>query len=313
MKSVYKSLFFVLSGTLLVAGCALGVAKDLAKLRVVATTSILGDVVANVGGDLIELTTLLPSGSDPHAFQPAPQDIALIAEADVVFINGLGLEEFLEPLLENAGGSALAVSASEGIAPIALESGEHDEGENGYEEDEHAEGDPHVWMDPNQVMVWVDNIEAALSEQDPANASAYQSSAAAYKNELQELDAWIVAQLADLLPERRKLVTDHDELSYFAARYEFEVIGAVIPGYSTVSEPTAQELAALEDAIRALNVPAIFVDTTVNPVLAQRIAQDTGTQLAPLYLGSLSDGSGPAASYLALMRHTVTSIVAALR
>jgi ABC-type Zn uptake system ZnuABC Zn-binding protein ZnuA len=162
-------------------------------------------------------------------------------------------------------------------------------------------------------MVWVDNIEAALSEQNPGNAAAYQSNAAAYKNDLQELDAWIAVQLADLPPERRKLVTDHDELSYFAARYGFEVVGAVIPGYSTVSEPTARELAALEDAVRALGVPAIFVDTTVNPVLAERIAQDTGTRLAPLYLATLSDESGPAASYLALMRHVVTEIVAALR
>jgi ABC-type Zn uptake system ZnuABC Zn-binding protein ZnuA len=284
------------------------------RLQVVATTTLVGDVVSQVGGDAVDLTVLLPVGADPHGFDPTPRDVSRVADADLIFINGLGLEQFLERLLASAGSEAQVIAVSEGIT--AIETGdeadavhaEEDEGEHGHEGD-----DPHVWTDPNNVLVWTANIAAALSQLDPANAALYQANAAQYSAELQALDAWVREQVAQVPAANRNIVTDHAVFGYFAQRYGFEQVGAIVPGYSTLAEPSAQELAALEDAIRSLGVKAVFVGQTVNPGLAQRVADDTGTQLAPVYTGSLSDPEGEAGSYLDYIRHNVATIVEALR
>jgi ABC-type Zn uptake system ZnuABC Zn-binding protein ZnuA len=274
------------------------------KLQVVATTSIVADVVKNVGGDLIDLTVLMPLGTDPHTFEPTPQDAAAVADAHVVFISGAGLEVFLEPLLESAGGGeAKVVPVSYGIE---LKS----EGEHEYE---NGEFDPHTWFDPNNVMVWTHNIEHALIALDPGNAEVYAANAGAYGAKLQELDAWIREQVDQVPEANRELVTDHTAFTYFVHRYEFKQIGAAFPGYSTLAEPSAQDLAALEDAIREFGVKAVFVGLTVNPSLAQRLADDTGTRLVFLYTGSLSEPGGPAEDYISLMRYNVSAIVDALK
>jgi ABC-type Zn uptake system ZnuABC Zn-binding protein ZnuA len=259
-------------------------------------------VVRAVGGDAIALTVLLPMGTDPHSYEPTPQDVAAVADADVVFVNGAGLEVFLDSLLESAGGDAHVVSVSEGIEFLRL-----------GDEHEHGDFDPHVWFDPNNVLVWVENVEQALSILDPANAEAYAANASEYRVALQELDDWIQSQVAQIPKANRKLVTDHASFGYFAERYGFEQIGAVFPGFSTLTEPSAQERAELEEAIRALGVQAIFVGTTINPSLAQQVAEDTGAQLVFLYSGSLSEPNGPANNYLRLMRYDVSAIVDALR
>jgi ABC-type Zn uptake system ZnuABC Zn-binding protein ZnuA len=179
--------------------------------------------------------------------------------------------------------------------------------------DEHGDADPHVWFDPQRVLVWVDNIERALSEADPGRRDLFAANAAAYREQLRDLDAWVAQQVAQVPPERRKLVTDHDVLGYFAERYGFEQVGTVIPGLSTLAEPSAQEMAELEQTVQRLGVPAVFVGSTVSPALADRLAQDTGVKVVHLYTGSLSEPGGPADSYLALMRYDVTAIVGALR
>ncbi|MFQ6102551.1 MAG: metal ABC transporter solute-binding protein, Zn/Mn family [Anaerolineae bacterium] len=270
------------------------------RLQVVATTTIVGDVVHAVGGDVIALTVLLPLGTDPHSYEPTPQDVAAVADADVVFVNGAGLEVFLDSLLENAGGDAQVVSVSEGITFRHLGG-------------EHGNPDPHVWFDPHNVAVWVANVEQTLSASDPANAEVYAANGSEYKTALQELDAWIRDQVAQIPEANRKLVTDHAAFGYFADRYGFEQVGAVFPGFSTLAEPSAQERAELEEAIRAFDVQAIFVGTTVNPGLAQQVAEDTGARVVFLYTGSLSEPGGPADSYLALMRYDVSAIVDALK
>lgn len=275
-------------------------------LKVVATTSLVGDVVRQVGGDQIQLTTLLPIGADPHSFEPRPQDAAAIQNAQLVFLNGLELEHALEPMIEaNARGTVLAVS--EGIDPITFAAA--DPNSTG---DTHDSGDPHVWMDPLLVKVWVSNIESALSTADPEHADQYQQKAEAYLTQLDELDAWILDQVARIPPEKRKLVNDHESMAYFAQRYGFEVVGLVVGSISTLSSPSAQELAALEDLIRAQQVPAIFVDRSVNTTLADQVAQDTGIQVVALYNGSLGDASTGVTSYLAFMRYNVNAIVTAL-
>lgn len=279
------------------------------RLRVAATTSIVADVVSRVGGDAIELTRLVPLGTDPHTYQLTPQDVAAVAGAHVLVTNGLGLEEFLPDLLDATDGAVPVVPASHGVA--LLSSGEGEDAADDGHGDEGA--DPHTWFDPRNVVVWTRNIEAALSALDAANAETYAANAAAYIDELNELDAWIREQVATIPEERRLLVTDHTLFTYFAAAYGFRQVGAIIPGYSTLAEPSAQEMAALQRALGELDVPAVFVSTTVNPRLAEQLAEDTGTRLVYVYTGSLSEAGGPADSYLDFMRHNVSVIVEALR
>ena len=275
-------------------------------LKVVASTTIVGDVVSQVGGDLIDLTVLFPPGADPHTFESRPQDIAVISDADVVVIHGLGLEETLESTLD-ANVNGLLVHAAEGVDTIALEGGGH--------EDEHAhEGeDPHTWTDPNNVIIWAGNIASALSEADPANAATYQSNTGTYINELRELDTWIRAQVESIPVEQRELVTDHASFGYFAEEYGFEQVGLVVASLSTNAAPSAKELAELTDAIKEHGVPAIFVGTTVNPALAEQVAGDTGAQIVFVYTGSLSEPGGEADSYITFMRYNVNAIVEALK
>ena len=270
------------------------------RLKVVATTSIVGDVVSNVGRDMIDLVILLPLGVDPHGYDPAPQDIVKVSEADVVFANGAGLEEFLEPMLESAGVVDKVVQVSGGISSTVME-------------DESGGVDPHTWMSPKNVMKWVETIELTLSQLDPANAENYQSNAAAYRAELSNLDEWITEQIAAVAVENRNIVTDHANFGYFADEYGFLQAGTIITGYSTMSEPSAQSLAALEDAVRELGVKAIFVGNSVNPDMAERIAEDTGTRLVFVYTGSLSEPGGDAGSYINYMKFNTRAFVENLK
>lgn len=308
-----------LAGVLLLAaallsGCggrAEGVGGTEGRVKVVATTTMVADVVRQVGGELIELRVLLPNEADPHTFEAAPRDMAAVADADVVFANGAGLETFMEDLLENAGGEAAMVYVSEGIDFISLEEGDEEESD----EEGHAkeEVDPHVWFAPGNVMVWVENIAAALIAQDEENAAVYRRNAEDYIESLVALDAWIWEQVGELDAAERVLVSDHRVFGYFGREYGFEQVGAVIPGYSTLAAPSAEELAALEDAMQAYGTKAILVGNTVSPSLAQRVASDTGVRLVFVYTGSLSGADGPAATYVDFMRFNVTAMVEALR
>jgi ABC-type Zn uptake system ZnuABC Zn-binding protein ZnuA len=286
----------------LAAATLLGTPALSEPLRAVATTTIVGDIVREVAGDLISLYVLLSANADPHAFQPTPRDVVSIHEADVVFISGAGLEAPWADILESAASRIVDLSERLALRQIGEE----------HHHDHDEDHDPHVWFDPTNVMVWADTIEAALSELDPGNALAYAASAAAYRQSLAELDLWIWDEIAAIARDRRLLVSDHLSLGYFAARYGFEQIGSLFPGLDTLSEPSAQGIAQLVDAIRDAAVPAILVGTTVNPSLAEAIAADAGTAVVTLYTGSLSESTGPAATYLALMRYNVEALVRAL-
>lgn len=274
------------------------------KLHVVATTTIVGDVVKNIGGDDIDLTVLIPPNTDEHGYQPTPQDVVKVSQASLVYMNGVGLEQFIEKLMQNAAGKASLVSVSDGIH---LLQGPAIEGET------QSGGDPHVWTDPNNVLVWVDAIQKTLSAADPPHSADYQKNAAQYRQQLKDLDAWIKGQVSQVPAGRRKLVTDHLEFTYFADRYGFQQVGAVVPGYSTLASPSAQELAALETSITQLGVPVVFAGNTVNPALAERVAQDTHIQLVPILTGALTDPAGPGPTYLTYMKHNTTTIVNALK
>jgi ABC-type Zn uptake system ZnuABC Zn-binding protein ZnuA len=274
------------------------------KLQVVATTSIVADIARNVGGERISLSFLLPVGTDPHTFEPTPRDAATISRAHVILANGAGLEAFLERLLSSAGGHVPVVDCSSGLALRRM---------SGPEAAQHGGVDPHTWNTAANARQFAANIARAFSVLDPANASAYQANASAYQAQLQELDAWIKAQIDTLPAGQRNLVTDHDSFGYYADAYGLQVVGTVIPSYSTESAPSAQQIAALSEAIRKTGARAIFVDTTVNPALAQRIASDTGIRLVPLFSGSLGAAGSGADTYISYMRYNTSAIVKALQ
>ncbi len=283
------------------------------KLRVVATTALLGNVISNVAGDAIELTTLIGPGVDPHTYQPTPQDIAAIERAHVVFINGLGLEEGLVSTVDAAASRGQpVVSASAGIQPRAP-AGEQASGQTASDKKHgHDAGDPHVWFDPANVKTWVANIQQTLAALDPTHAQTYGANAGAYTKQLDDLDTYIRAQTDKIPPARRKLVTDHDSFGYFADRYGFQVIGTVLPGISTSAEPSSADLAALIDAIRREGVPTVFVGTTTSPKLSDLVASETGARVLSLYTGELGPPGSAADTYLDMMRTDVDTIVEGL-
>jgi manganese/iron transport system substrate-binding protein len=279
------------------------------KLRVVATTNIVADIVSQVGGDAIDLTPLLPLGDDPHTYTTTPQDVVTVANAHVIFANGAGLEaEFLPKLTPNT--DAPVVYVSQGIELQVLEGADLEVAD---QEHTHEGVDPHTWTTPVNVIIYVHNIEQALSALDPANATTYGANAKRYEGDLISLDEWVKEQIANIPADNRKLVTDHETFGYYADRYGLAQIGAVIPGFSTGTEPSARELATLEDSIHRYGVRAVFVGTTVNPSLAQQVAADTGVQLVTLYTGSLGPKGSDVETYVDYIRYNTTVIVDALR
>jgi zinc/manganese transport system substrate-binding protein len=287
-------------------------------LEVVATYSILGDFVENVGGDLVGLTVLVGRDGDAHDYEPTPQDSVAIADAALVFENGLEFETWLDDLYTASGSGAARVVVTEGIVPRTIsaletmaepgEEGEHAEGE------EHGEFDPHVWHNPQNVMVIVDNIAAALIAADPANEATYLTNATSYKADLEQLDIYIQSEVDKLPVEKRQLVTSHDSLGYFADRYGFEVIGAVIPSVTTESsDANAGELAKLVDTIKAASVSIIFVENISNTELVEQVASSAGVTVAPpLYTDALGSEDSEGANYLEMMRYNVNTMVTAL-
>ncbi len=310
MSKRFFSIFVILAVMLLAAtGCAKTAQSD-EEIRVVATTTMVGDVVRQIADDSVQLNVLFPVGADPHTFEPRPQDIALITDADVIFLNGLELEHTLEPIIE-ANAKGLVVEVSEGIEPLPF-SGEHHDEEH-EEEHEHAAGDPHTWMDPNLVMVWVENIKNTLVEQDPDNADLYKKNAGQYLSELSDLDLWIQQEVAKVPVENRKLVTDHKNLGYFIHRYGFIQTGLVVDSLSTGASPSAQELSELVNKIKVENAKAIFVGSAVNPALAEQVASDTGIKVAIIQVESLGEAGSETGTYIQYMKTLVSKIVDALQ
>jgi ABC-type Zn uptake system ZnuABC Zn-binding protein ZnuA len=290
---------------LLAIACSLCVASATSALgtNIVCTTTIIGDIVSQIAGDAFNVQVLFSPDMDPHAFEPRPQDLVALQRADLIFINGLDLEAGLADILEPLGDTV--VSLSQDLPNLLAEE------PNGGHAD-HGVIDPHVWFDPTLVATWVDVIAGHLSERAPLQAADIRARAIAYQSQLAELDRWIVTTLEQIPPEHRRLVTDHHVFGYFEAQYGLKQVGAIFPGLSTLSEPSARDIADLVSTIESLDIPAIFVGTTINSSLAQQIAADTGTRVIPLYTGALSDSAGPAATYLDFMRYTVTVLVEGL-
>ena len=311
-KTIYNAL---IGATILISGCSSAGGDTRASgeaLQIVATTSIVADIVSQVAGEQVNITTLLPPNSDPHTYQPTPQDIVTISKADVIFTNGAGLEVFLEPIIENAAAEEKTVNLSENLNLLTADN-QSDSGAAMDQLVEQDNRDPHVWMNPNNVASWVNVIQETLSELDPLHAAEYLQNAQSYRTKLHELDAWIVTQVADIPAQQRTLVMDHLVFGYFAEEYRFQQAGAVIPGYSTIAEPSAQQLAEIIDSIEKLGINVIFVSDTAPSGIAEQVAEDTGSRLVNLHTGSLTEPGGFASNYIDYMRYNVNAIVGALQ
>ena len=281
------------------------------RISVVATFSILGDLVQNVGGDRVAVRTLVGPGGDAHTFEPSPADGVALAEARLIFENGLAFEPWFDELYSSSGSKAARVVVTERVEPIKAAPG-----------DQHAEGqppggdefDPHVWSDAGNAMRMVETIRDALVKADAANAETYKSNAARYLAEIKALDDYIVAETSRLPPQRRKLVTTHDTFGYFARRYGYEILGTALGSMSTeVADPSAGELARLIEQVRAAGVPAIFAENVQNPGLMDRIASEAGVKLgSTLYTDALGEPGSDGDTYLKMMRYNITAIVTAL-
>jgi ABC-type Zn uptake system ZnuABC Zn-binding protein ZnuA len=289
---------------ILATGCASSDSSGArGPVKVVATTSFLRDIAQNVTGDRLTVGELIPVGVDPHEWQPAPADLAAVARSDVLIVNGGGLEGTLLKSVANAGGDARVVTASAGLEPRVPEPGEPDYGKA-------LAVDPHWWLDPVDVITYVTNIRDALVAADPAGAGIYQANAAAYIKRLRSLDTWIRAQVATVPTANRLLVMNHLSHGYFADRYGFKVVGAVTPSVTSGASVTPAQMAVLVRTIERLHVKAIFVELEENPKLADQIASATHVKVVTDLLDhSLTSSSGPAPTYIAMMKYDTRVIV----
>ena len=277
------------------------------KIKVVATFSVIGDMVANVGGDHVDLVTLVGPRGDTELFKPSLADGKSVAEAKIVFMNDLNdeFEPWLEPLLKRVkfGGSKIVVSrgaktysSSEERAPRSKAAEEIDQ---------------HAWLDPKNGVIYVKNIAAALAKSDPANASDYRTRAAAYIKELQTLDGWAKAEMAGVPPTKRRVLASHDSLQYLAKAYGVTLLS--INGWTNNSEPSAAELASLTQQIRREGIHALFLDSITDPRAMQQVSKETGAAIGgTLYGDALSEPGGDADTYLKMLRHDVTTLKAGM-
>ncbi|MGY4232163.1 zinc/manganese transport system substrate-binding protein [Bradyrhizobium sp. USDA 4449] len=265
------------------------------RLNVVASFSILGDFVRTIGGDDVNLTTLVGPDSDVHVYMPAPGDAKRIADAKLVVVNGLGLEGWLPRLVQSSGGKAQMVTATAGIAPLKLGSA----------------ADPHAWQSVPNAKVYVTGIANALIAAAPDDAEFFRSRLKAYLEQLDALDHEVRDAMARIPPERRKVISTHDAFGYFAAEYGIQFIAPL--GVSTETEPSARDIAAIIGQIKAQKIPAVFLENISDDRLIRRIAAETGAKVGgTLISDGLTGEKGPAPTYIDMVRHNIKALTSAL-
>lgn len=280
------------------------------QLNLVATHSIIGDWVSGVGGEAINLTVLVPAGGDAHTFTPSAADSVALAEADLLFENGLSFETWLDDVYAASGSQATRIVLTDAIVPLAAP--EENTPESGHAHT-HSAFDPHAWHSVANAIQMVKAIRDALILADPANAALYQANAENYLAQLQALDTWIFEQVKQVPADRRKLVTTHDTLRYFAARYGFEILGTLLPTTTEGASPAAQAVAELVETIRAAGVPAVFAENVSTNSLLAQVANEAGVKvIAGLYTDALGSVGSEGDTYLTMMRFNVATIVSAL-
>ena len=273
-------------------------------LKVVASFSLMGDLTREVGGDRIELHTLVGPDSDAHVYQPTPADAKTIAQANLVIVNGLGFEGWIDRLIKSSGYRGSVVRASTGIKTLKLK---HDEHGHGHDSDV----DPHAWQDLANALRYVDNIAQALAKADPAGQQVYLANAEKYKQAIATLDGELKTAFNAIAKEKRKVVTTHDAFGYFSRAYGIAFISPV--GINTDAEASAADIGRIIKQIRREKIPAVFMENISDPRLLERIRQESGAQIGGvLYSDSLSKAGGPAATYLEMMRHNAKTLASAL-
>ena len=310
MKIPHRTTLFLFTViSLLFSSCSAGITSGNGSdgtIKVLAVESFLADIAQNVAGKRLKVDTLIPLGVDPHAYEPTPQDVAKIADSQILIINGAHLESWLDKTLLNAGGKHIVIEASAGLPsrkPTANEA-----------LDPNQVGDPHFWLDPTKVMHYVEKIRDGLTKADPEGEKVYAQNADNYISQLDDLDNWIKAKVNTIPPQKRLLVTNHESFGYFADQYGFSIVGTVIPSTSSEAAPSAQQMAALIDTIKQMGVKAIFLETGANSQLADQIAQETGAAvITDLYTHSITGLNGEAPTYIDMMKHNVKLIVDALK
>ena len=266
-----------------------------APLKVVASFSILGDFVKNVGGDRVAVTTLVGPDGDVHVYTPTPSDVRKITDAKLLVINGFGLEGWLPRLLQAAGGKASIVTVTSGITPLRLGS----------------DADPHAWQSVANAEKYVANIRDALVAADPPDAEFFRQNAAAYLAKLAALDGEVRQAVGQIPQGRRKVISTHDAFGYFAARYGIEFIAPI--GVSTEAEPSARDIAKIVAQVKAEHIPAVFLERIGDPRLIQRISAETGARVGgTLYSDSLSDEKGDSPTYIDMVWHNIRTLTSAL-
>lgn len=297
-------------GMLVLAFLAGGAAAE--PLKVVASFSILGDLAQRVGGDRVEVLTLVGRNADAHVYQPTPADARMIAQARLVIVNGYGFEGWIDRLIKSSGYRGKVVMASDGVKTLKRpqppgENQDHVQDRNNH----NGEADPHAWQDLSNAQRYVDNIARALSEADPPGRRFYLENAEGYKREIAALDSEIRASFAGIPPEQRRVVTSHDAFGYFSRAYGIAFISPV--GINTDAEPSAADVGRIIRQIRREHIRAVFMEGISDARLLERIRQESGARIGgTLYSDSLSKADGPAATYLDLMRHNARTLAAAL-
>jgi zinc/manganese transport system substrate-binding protein len=272
------------------------------RIKAVATISIIGDLARNVGGDRIEVATLVGPNGDAHVYSPTPGDAKELAAANIVFVNGLGLEGWMTRLVTASGSKAPMVVVSTGVAPRRMP-----------DEDNPARmaTDPHAWQSIADAKIYVANIRDGLAAVDPAGTAVYDANAQAYLGKLDDLEKEVTAAIAGIPADRRKIITTHDAFGYFGAAYGMSFIAP--EGLATDADPSAKDVARIITQIRKRKIPAVFLENVADPRLMQQIARETGARLGgKLYSDALSEPAGPAGTYIDMMRHNVREFAKAL-
>ncbi len=350
-QALLSVLFFVvlsLAALQFFSACSSSLPERSALPKVLAVESFLADITKNISADRLQIETLMPIGIDPHSFEPSYRDVAKISESDILIINGSGFEDWLNDTITGANKKIIIVECSKGLANRigAAESDElKDESAQAVQADEPKEaseqtekggqakqadtsgapasendaihkheGDPHFWLDPNLVKIYVQNIKDALTEADPEGRQLYDKNAREYTSRLTELDVWIKEEVKKIPVGERLLVTNHESFGYYADRYGFIVIGTIIPGSSSASSPSAMEVAELIKKIKATGAKAIFLETGSDPKIADQIAKETGIKIVTeLFTHSLTEAGGLAPTYIEMIKFNTKTIVESLK
>ncbi len=287
------------AGTALAALTTMTSTASARTLDVVASFSVLADVVHEVGGKAVSVKSLVGPNGDPHEFEPSPDDARNLKSAQLVFVSGDGLEGWMDRLITASGYTGKPVVASDGVNTRTME------------EDGKTVTDPHVWNSPVNVMVWVDNIEKALAAADPEDADTFRKNAESYRRQLQALDSYAHSKLDPVPDDKRKILTSHDAFGYFGREYKVTFLAPV--GFSTETEASAADVAKLIDQIKGENVKTYFFENSNDPKLVRQVASATGAKPGgELYVEALSDSKGPASTYIQMFRYNVNQIAAAL-